>query len=110
MRLWVDPETSLPVFQEVEMDVGKGVANHFMEMKMDEFIDEIQWDRDMEASFFVPVIPEDYEIFGLPEMKTATKPARQIFSTSCAAVFRMAGRSEWVQPLPTTGRRTVETG
>jgi hypothetical protein len=71
MRLWVDPKTSLPVFEEVEMIVGKGIVNHFMETTVQEFMDQVQWDVDLKESFFVPVIPEGYQIFGMPEMKAA---------------------------------------
>ena len=69
MRVWIDPETSLPVFAEVEMEIGKGVANGFHEMRLEEFLDEVQWDVELDESMFIPVVPEDYQIFGMPELK-----------------------------------------
>lgn len=69
--VWVDPKTSLPVFGENELEVGKGWVTAFHEMHMKEFLDHIDWDAELDENEFIPEIPEDYELFGMPEMKTS---------------------------------------
>ena len=58
MRLWVDVQTNLPVQVEVEMI---GMAGG--QMRQHRYImDNFQWNAEIDASVFVPEIPEDYTL------------------------------------------------
>ncbi len=54
--LWVDVETGLPVLMEIEV-IGKGGS-----FKSKSVIDQFEWNVELEAGFFEPVIPEDYTL------------------------------------------------
>jgi outer membrane lipoprotein-sorting protein len=54
--LWVDVETALPVMMEVEV-IGKGGS-----FKSKSVTDQFEWNVELEAGFFEPVIPEDYTL------------------------------------------------
>ena len=69
--MWVDSKTSLPVFGEHELEFGKGWVTGFQEMHLREFLDHIDWDAEIDEAIFLPEIPEGYELFGMPEMKTS---------------------------------------
>jgi outer membrane lipoprotein-sorting protein len=64
VSVWVDAKTWLPVRSEFSMKMGDDTK---MEMVVHEFI----WDIAVQASDFVPVIPDDYKSMGnveLPKM------------------------------------------
>ncbi len=56
MRLWVDVENNLPVQVEVEM-IGMAAG----QMRQHRYImDNFQWNAEIDASVFVPEIPDDF--------------------------------------------------
>jgi len=59
-RLWVDPETQLPVQMEMEMTIKSGGKTVQTSMVMYDF----QWDVQIAPDVFEPNIPEDYTSMG----------------------------------------------
>jgi len=57
-RLWVDVATSFPVLLETEF-----VGNNDGSIHISSVYDNFQWNVELEASFFEPDIPEDYDLF-----------------------------------------------
>ena len=56
MRLWVDVQTNLPVQVEVEM-IGMAEG----QMRQHRYVMEnFEWNAEIDASVFVPEIPEDF--------------------------------------------------
>lgn len=66
---WINPKTLLPIEMEAEIDLGKCILTNFKEMKLNEVNDGFEWNVEMDESLFSPAIPEDYQIFGVPEIK-----------------------------------------
>lgn len=68
--IWINPDTLLPVQLECDANIGKCILTNFKEMHLFEVDDSFQWNIEMEESLFKPEIPEEYEMFGIPEVKT----------------------------------------
>ena len=69
-HIWINPETLLPLQLDAEVDVGKCILTNFRAMKLSEVNHFVEWNMAMDEGMFLPEIPEDYELFGMPEMKT----------------------------------------
>jgi len=62
IRLWVDVETWLPMRQELDVKVNE-------QMQMQGVVYDYQWDIQVDASEFEPIIPEDFTAFPTDGMK-----------------------------------------
>ncbi len=60
MRLWVNPETLLPIEVEAEGLVGKGFLTGFKDLHGKEVVYDIEYDVEIDETIFEPNIPDDY--------------------------------------------------
>jgi hypothetical protein len=71
-RLWVDPESQLPISLELEyMQKDKKLRERIV-------IDQFQWDVELSADFFEPNIPADYALWVPPEAGEPAAEATEI--------------------------------
>lgn len=69
-HIWINPETLLPVQMDAEVDIRKCILTNFREMKLSEVNYFTGWNIEMDEEMFLPEIPGDYELFGIPKVKT----------------------------------------
>ena len=60
IRLWVNPETLLPIKVEAEALIGKGFLTGFKDFTGKEVVYDIEYDVEIDESIFEPNIPDDY--------------------------------------------------
>jgi len=72
IRLWIDPETFLPIEMEAEGIVGKGLLTGFKDMMGKSVMHKIEYDVELNTSIFEPNIPDD---FTLLDVKASLKKA-----------------------------------
>lgn len=65
-RVWVNPETRLPIRVEAEGDVKPCLVTGFRPMRLVETDDRWEFEAEFEETHFHPEIPEDYEELILP--------------------------------------------
>jgi hypothetical protein len=68
--IWINPETLLPAQMDAEVELGKCILTNFQDMTLSEVNHFVEWNSEMDETMFLPEIPEDYKLFGMPEMKT----------------------------------------
>jgi hypothetical protein len=67
--IWINPKTLLPIELEAEVNLGKCIFTNFKEMNLIEVDGSFEWNIEMDETIFNPEIPEDYQLFGAPEIK-----------------------------------------
>jgi hypothetical protein len=65
-RIWIDPATNLPIQSDAEGDLKACLLSFFEDAHLEVMIDRFQWDVEMDASKFLPEIPDDFVPIGVP--------------------------------------------
>ena len=68
MRVWVNPETLLPIETEAEGLVEKGLLTGFRDLVVKEIVYDIEYDAEIDESIFEPNIPDDYKLIDPAKM------------------------------------------
>jgi hypothetical protein len=66
VRLWIDPETRLPIHMEGDFWLQGCLFSDFTTMRMEETNDQWQWDSGLEELLLFPEKPEDYVHMAIP--------------------------------------------
>jgi hypothetical protein len=66
-RMWVNPETRLPVQVEFEGVVNPCLITGYREMRLHEIDDRCEFGVELDDASFLPAVPEGYEDLALPE-------------------------------------------
>jgi hypothetical protein len=70
-RMWVDPQTRLPLLVEAEGKVKPCLLTGYREMTLREIDDRWEFDVEFDRAQFQPVIPEDYQELTLSPVSKA---------------------------------------
>ena len=59
-RIWIEPETSLPVGTEIECNTGRGLLTGFKKLHLEFRAYDLKWNAELPEGIFKPNIPDDY--------------------------------------------------
>lgn len=65
-RIWIDPETNLPIQSESEVKLKACMLSFFKDADVKQVDDHFEWGVEIDEGLFVPEIPEDYQELSLP--------------------------------------------
>jgi len=65
-RVWIDPETSLPIQTEAEVQLKSCVISCFKDAEAKQIDDNFDWGAEIDEKLFSPEIPEDYQELSPP--------------------------------------------
>ncbi|MBN1505982.1 MAG: hypothetical protein JW955_04005 [Sedimentisphaerales bacterium] len=65
-RVWIDPETKLPIQTEGEIKLKACILSLFKDADAKQIDNNFQWGVEIDESVFAPEIPEDYRELTLP--------------------------------------------
>jgi hypothetical protein len=97
VRVWIDPQTRLPIRSESECDFGKCLLTLFEEVHTRQIDDAFQWGVEIDEAMFLPDIPEDYHELSLPSGAALGVAASSVALAGvapwCVFFLRRSGRS-----------------
>ena len=65
-RIWIDPETSLPIQSESEVKLKACMLSFFKDADVRQIDDHFEWGVEIDEGLFDPEIPEDYQELSPP--------------------------------------------
>ena len=60
-RIWIDPETNLPIQSESEVQLKSCMLSFFKDADVKQVDDHFEWGVEIDEGLFDPEIPEDYQ-------------------------------------------------
>ena len=82
-RMWVNPETRLPIQLEAEGKINPCLVTGYREMTLREIDDRWDFGVELDGVQFLPAIPEDYEALAVP---VALKVQAGLYAAGAGAV------------------------
>lgn len=92
-RMWVNPETRLPLQLEAEGKVNPCLVTGYREMTLREIDDRWEFGVELDNAQFLPAIPEDYQALTLSPVSKAQAAVGAAGAGSLAPVLLMARHS-----------------
>lgn len=65
-RVWIDPETKLPVQTEGEIELRACVLSFFKDAEARQVDNDFQWNIEIDEAVFLPEVPGDFQELSLP--------------------------------------------
>jgi hypothetical protein len=65
-RVWIDPETKLPVQTEGDIEMKACISTLFKDAHVEQIDNSFEWGVEIDEAMFLPEIPDDYQELNLP--------------------------------------------